>query len=69
MAKQNERATERETTTMTVGRDLANMLRAIADKHNITIPEAIEKYARPCIEREYRKVLDEMHRVLGEAGA
>lgn len=58
-----------DTTTIVANRSLAAMIRAIADRRDITMAEALERYARPALTKEYRKVLDEMQSVLGEAGA
>ena len=60
---------ERETITVVMGRELAAMVKTIATHRDITMAEAWERYGRPVILREYRKVLEEMHAVLGEAGA
>lgn len=57
-----------ETTTITVPRALAAKLRAIADRRDLTMPEALEKYAGGAVEREYRKVVREMSDELGGEG-
>jgi hypothetical protein len=60
-----EGAPPRETTTIVANRPLASMLRTIADHRDITMAEALEKYARPALADEYRKVLGEMSAALG----
>lgn len=68
MGKEREQAVaERETTTITASRLFAGKVRAIADRRGITMAEALDLYATG-IDREYRKVLDEMNRDLGENG-
>lgn len=64
----SEAETKPETTTVVMGRDLASMVRTIADRRDVTMAEALEKYARPGLVREYRKVLDEMQELVGGEG-
>lgn len=59
---------ERETITVVMGRELAAMVKTIATHRDITMAEAWDRYGRPAILREYKKVLDEMHAVLGDPG-
>lgn len=59
---------ERTTTTIVANRDLAAIIRTIADRRDITMAETLEQYARPALMREYRKVLDELA-TLGDPGA
>lgn len=60
--------TKPETTTVVMNRDLASIVRTIADHRDTTMAEALEKYARPGLVREYRKVLDEMQRSIDAGG-
>lgn len=46
-------------TTMTVSRELAKRVRAIADHRDITMPDALDRYAGAAVLREYRKCLAE----------
>ena len=55
-------------TTMEVSKDLADMIRFIADRHDITIPEALDRYALPAVTREFKRVQDQMTAVLGGEG-
>ena len=49
--------------------DVANMIRDIAAYHEINMEDALEKYGGPGIRREYKRVIEAKHAVLGEAGA
>ena len=65
-----EKESERETTTVVMGRELAAMVRTIAAHRNITMADAWDKYGRNAISKEYQRVLNEMQSlVAGEAGA
>lgn len=56
----NETTSEKpETTSMTVDRDFAKRLKMIADHHEITMGEAVERFGGAAILREYKKVLEE----------
>lgn len=55
---------ERETNTVVMYRDLVGMVRTIAGHRGLTMAETWEKYGRPAMLREYRKVLDEMQAVI-----
>ncbi len=57
-----------ETTTVVMQRDLAAIVRTIADHRDTTMADVLEKYARPGIVREYRKVLEEMQRAIDAGG-
>lgn len=63
----DETTTEREkiTTTVVVSRQLASMIRVIADHDDATMLEILDRHARPAILREYRRVLDAKQRELG----
>lgn len=68
MAKDKEAAIiDRDMTTITASRVFANKVRAIADRRGLTMSDVLEQYATG-IGREYRKVLEEMHRDLGGNG-
>lgn len=65
----SEKEPERDTITIVMGRELAAMVRTIAAHRNITMAEAWERYGRPAITKEYRRVLSDMQTlVAGEAG-
>lgn len=57
-----------ERATIDITKTVAAQLRAIADRRDITMSQALEKYAGAAILREYRKVVDEMARELGGEG-
>lgn len=59
---------KRDTQNIAVSRELASMVRTIADQRDITMTEVLEKHARPAILREYRKVLEDMQAVFGGEG-
>lgn len=59
-----EKEPERENTTVVMSRELAAMVRTIAAHRNITMAEAWEKYGRPAMTKEYRRVLDDMRAVV-----
>lgn len=59
---------KRDTQNIAVSRELASMVRTIADQRDITMTEVLEKFARPTILREYRKVLEDMQAVFGGEG-
>lgn len=59
-------ATKPDSTTIKISTEAASRLRTIADARDITIPEALDKYAGAAIAREYKRVVNEMHeRVFG----
>lgn len=69
MAKEKDGAViERDTTTITSSRVFASKVRVIADRRGISMADVLDQYTLG-IEREYRKVLDELNRELGDAGA
>lgn len=43
-------------------------IRVIRDRHNISIAEAIQRFGGPGIEREYKRIVREMHTELGGEG-
>lgn len=49
-----------------VPRDLANRLKVVAAHRDITMTEALDKYLRPVIDREYRKCVETANVELGE---
>ena len=51
-----------------LGRIVAR-LRVIADREDRTISEVAEEFLDAPVDRRYRRVVDEMHAELGEAGA
>lgn len=57
-----------EKTVAEIYKSLAAKVRVIRDRRGLSIAEAIEKYGGPGIEREYRKVVKEMHDELYELG-
>lgn len=57
------------TTTGVISRELAAMVRTIADHRDINMAEALERYARPAVAEEYRRVLTEMQALATPAGA
>lgn len=58
---------ERKLVTVMTHPAFRSKVRAIADRRNMTMAEALDKYATG-IDREYRKVLDEMNREIGGEG-
>lgn len=60
---------ERERRPISSFKDIADMIRTIADHRQITMPEALEKFGGPGIKREYRRCVVEMHAaVIGGEG-
>lgn len=47
---------------------LLSKVKVICNQRGLTIAEAVTKYGGPGIEREYRKVVEEMHAELGGEG-
>ncbi len=66
---QERAAAESKVITVAVPRDFANRLKVVASHHDVTMQEAIEKFFRPTLDREYRKCIEAANRELGEAGA
>jgi hypothetical protein len=57
---------ERDTITVVMARELAAMVRAIANHRNITMAEAWDRYGRSAITSEYKRVLGEMQAVVSD---
>lgn len=51
---------EREVTTVAASIPTANKLRALADRHDITITEALDRFGGPAIHKEWQKLVKEM---------
>ena len=51
---------KKHSVTVMAHRELAKQLRTIADHREITMAEALDRFAGPAIQREFRKVLDDM---------
>jgi len=54
-----------EKTAAEMYKSLHAKIRVIRDRHGISIAEAIQRFAGPAIDREYRKIVREMHSELG----
>lgn len=54
-----------ERITLVGTRDFGSRLRIVAAHRGLTMPEAMEKYLRPALDREYRKVLEEVDKADG----
>lgn len=66
--------TAEEKTLVEVFKSFHAQVKVIRDRHGCSIAEAIQQFGGPGIEREYRRVVKEMHDELhpvetGEAGA
>jgi hypothetical protein len=57
-----------ETTTIVAFRKFAAKVRTIADRRDITMAEVLDRYAGGGIDREYKKVVDELGRDVGGEG-
>jgi len=66
MAREQEERTKRPIRAYD---DFADMVRDIAAYHEINMEDALEKFGGTGIRREYRRVIEAKHAVLGEAGA
>lgn len=55
----DEKEPTREMTTIVADREIAKQIRTIADHRDITMGEALKRYAGSSILREYKKVLTE----------
>jgi hypothetical protein len=62
-------AIEVKTINVAVPRDIANRLKVVAAHREMSMIDALEKYLRPIIDREYRKCVEAANTDLGEAGA
>ena len=63
-------STERETCSLKGFVDFAEKVRKIAVIRNLTIPEVLDQFAMPGIDREHKKVVREEYEAeFGEAGA
>ena len=51
---------EQVVSTCQVYSSMLDKLRVIRDRRKLTGPQTLEKYAGPAIDREYRKVVEEM---------
>jgi malate/lactate dehydrogenase len=61
---------DRETRPVATYVDFADKLRTIADQREITMAEALDRFCGVSLQREYKRVVEEMHaNVLGESGA
>ncbi len=49
---------EARTVNVAVPRDLANRLKVVAAHRDITMTQALDKYLRPVIDREYAKCVE-----------
>lgn len=64
-----EQVEKPETTSMSLEREFAKRLKTIADFHEVTMFEALERFGGSAIAREYRKVVEAMHaKVTGGEG-
>jgi hypothetical protein len=54
--------------TLSAPRDLAQLLRIVAAHRDMTMIEALDKFLRPALDREYRKILDAENRDVGGEG-
>ena len=72
MARQAEPAENQsaaaEHYSMRVPGYIATRLRVIGQHRDMTMPDVLEAFGGPGIEREYRKVLNEMSREVGGEG-
>lgn len=59
----------RKFTTGSISSELLRKVSIVAAHRGLSNAEALDKYGGPGIDREFRKVLEEGHRELGEAGA
>lgn len=61
---------ERETASLKGFEDFAAKVRRIALGRNLTIPEVLDQYAMPGIDREFKKVIrEEYAEITGDPGA
>lgn len=67
-AAKPDKGEREETTTVIMTRSLAAVVRKIADHHDITMIEVWEKWGRPAIVREYKRIIDREYRELGGEG-
>lgn len=52
---------DRQLTTLSADRQLAQKLKVVAAHREMTLTDALERYAGPGISREYRRVIAEMN--------
>lgn len=68
MSKTEEARPQQPLIAVMSPRDFARRLKVIADRRDLTMAEALDKYAGPAIDREYRKVVQEMDAEIGGEG-
>lgn len=59
---------ESRTINVAVPRDLANRLKVVASLRDISMQEALDKFLRPIIDREYRKCVEQADAALQAEG-
>lgn len=64
----NEQIADDRLKSLMASPDTHAQLRAIANRRDITITEALDRFGGPGIQREYKRVVAEMHHELGENG-
>lgn len=68
MGAEKEKEQEREKRPVRCYSDFADKVRAIADFRDINMEDVLEKYAGTVIDRQYRKVVEEMHAAITVGG-
>lgn len=67
--KTKDKARVRKVTTGSISSELLRKVNLIAAYRRLSNSDALDKYGGPGVDKEYRKVLEDSHRELGEAGA